>query len=118
MPPNEFEEVMLPDGADGNPYGVDRPTGKLNYWGYTPGMLFAPKESYASGACGEKNPVREFKELVKELHQNGLELIIELYFTGKESAAVISEAVRFWVREYHVDGVHLVGIAGLPGLKR
>lgn len=117
MPPNEFEEVMLPDGADGNPYGVDRPTGKLNYWGYTPGMLFAPKESYASGECGEKNPVREFKELVKELHQNGLELIIELYFTGNESAAVISEAVRFWVREYHVDGVHLVGIAGCPALR-
>lgn len=54
---------------------------------------------------------------MKELHQNGLELIIELYFTGKESAAVISEAVRFWVREYHVDGVHLVGIAGCPALR-
>lgn len=44
------------------------------------------------------------------------ELIIELYFTGKESAAFISEAVRFWVREYHVDGIHLTGIASCPSL--
>lgn len=117
MPPNEFEEVMMPERADGNPYGGASPTGKLNYWGYAPGLLFAPKASYSCGAAGEKDPVREFKELVKKLHRNGLELIIELYFTGKEGAAVISEAVRFWAREYHVDGVHLVGIAACPSLR-
>lgn len=111
MPPNEFEEVMMPDGSDGNPYGPEEPTGKINYWGYGPGLLFAPKASYAGGKPGKKDPSLEFKELVKELHKNGLELIIELYFTGKESAAFISEAVRFWVREYHVDGVHLTGIS-------
>lgn len=116
MPPNEFEEVMMPDSSDGNPYGPDEPTGKLNYWGYGPGLLFAPKASYSEGKPGKKNPSSEFKALVKELHKNGLELIIELYFTGKESAAFISEAVRFWVREYHVDGIHLTGIASCPSL--
>ena len=116
MPPNEFEEVMMPDGSDGNPYGSEEPTGKLNYWGYGPGFLFAPKASYAGGKPGKKNPSEEFKDLVKELHKNGLELIVELYFTGKESPAFISEAVRFWVREYHVDGVHLTGISSCPSL--
>lgn len=115
MPPNEFEEVMMPDSSDGNPYGEKIPTGKLNYWGYVRGQRFAPKASYSCGE--EKDPVREFKELVKELHKNGLEVIIELYFTSDDSASEISEAVRFWVREYHVDGIHLVGIASCPSLR-
>lgn len=109
MPPNEFQEVMREDGKDGNPYATGMPTGKLNYWGYGEGWLFAPKASYASGK--RKEPSREFKDLVKELHKNGLEILIELYFTGRESASLVQEAVRFWVYEYHVDGVHLMGAA-------
>ncbi|WP_347559724.1 hypothetical protein [Clostridium sp. AM58-1XD] len=35
--------------------------------------------------------------------------MIELYFTGKESPVFVLDAVRYWVREYHVDGIHLVG---------
>ena len=38
-------------------------------------------------------------------------MLVELYFTGEESAALAQEAVRFWVYEYHVDGVHLSGFA-------
>ena len=49
MPVNEFQEVMMPDHGAGNPYGQDRPTGKLNYWGYGPAYYFAPKASYAGG---------------------------------------------------------------------
>ena len=109
MMPNEFQEVMMEDGADGNPYATGAPTGRLNYWGYGAGYLFAPKASYTSGK--EKEPEREFKDLVKEFHKNDIEVLIELYFTGEESAALAQEAVRFWVYEYHVDGVHLSGFA-------
>ena len=109
MMPNEFQEVMMEDGADGNPYATGAPTGRLNYWGYGEGYLFAPKASYTSGK--EKEPEREFKDLVKEFHKNDIEVLVELYFTGKESAALAQEAVRFWVYEYHVDGVHLSGFA-------
>lgn len=109
MMPNEFQEVMMEDGADGNPYATGAPTGRLNYWGYGEGYLFAPKASYTSGK--EKEPEREFKDLVKEFHKNDIEVLIELYFTGEESAALAQEAVRFWVYEYHVDGVHLSGFA-------
>lgn len=109
MMPNEFQEVMMEDGADGNPYATGTPTGRLNYWGYGAGYLFAPKASYTSGK--EKEPEREFKDLVKEFHKNDIEVLVELYFTGEESAALAQEAVRFWVYEYHVDGVHLSGFA-------
>lgn len=107
LPVNEFPEVMMPEGVDGNPYGVDKPTGKLNYWGYAPGYYFAPKASYSSRTS--VNPVWEFKFLVKELHKAGIELLVELYFTGKENPSFVLDAVRYWVQEYHVDGIHLVG---------
>jgi glycogen operon protein len=56
-------------------------TGKslTNYWGYSTMAFFAPKGSYAS----DKNPggqVREFKEMVRELHKAGLEVILDIVF--------------------------------------
>lgn len=108
LPTAEFQEVMMPEQVDGNPYGEDAPTGRLNYWGYAAACHFAPKASY--GGKG-KNPVTEFKNLVKALHRAGIELVPELHFTGKESPAYVLDAVRFWVREFHVDGVHLTGQA-------
>ena len=108
LPVTEFQEIMMPEHADGNPYGEPEPTGKLNYWGYAAAYLFAPKAAYAGRNC---NPVTELKNLVKTLHQAGMELVTELYFTGKETPAFALEVVRFWVREFHVDGIHLSGNA-------
>ena len=34
LPPVEFQEVMMPENVEGNPYGMSEPTGRLNYWGY------------------------------------------------------------------------------------
>ena len=114
MPVNEFSEVIMQEHVQGNPFGVDKPVGKLNYWGYTSGNYFAPKASYAS----EKNPSSEFKGLVKALHKEGLELIVELFFTGKEAPSFVLDVVRFWVYEFHVDGIHLVGTPPLDILER
>lgn len=111
QPPVEFEEVVRPKCVDRNPYGIQEQADKLNYWGYTPGQMMAPKAAYSTG--GGKQPVREFKELVKGLHQAGLELVIELFFDGTEYPAYVLEAVRFWAREFHVDGIRLVGYAPL-----
>ncbi len=83
MMPNEFQEVMMEDGADGNPYATGAPTGRFNYWGYGAGYLFAPKASYTSGK--EKEPEREFKDLVKAFHKNDIEALIELYFTARRA---------------------------------
>ena len=109
MPSTEFQEVMMPEGAMKNPYEKDEPTGKLNYWGFVAGERMAPKASYCSGK--EKNPVKEMKDLVKALHKAGLELVMDLFFSGLEEPAYALDVVRYWAREYHVDGFHLIGYA-------
>ena len=114
LPVNEFQEVIMPEYVPGNPFGVDKPTGKLNYWGYGPGFYFSPKASFASG---ESDPGIEFKNLVKALHKEGIELITELYFTGKEPASFVLDVVRFWANEFHVDGIHLAGFPPLDILR-
>lgn len=108
MPPVEFDEIIMPSHQD-SPFEPEIPDGKLNYWGYTRGYSFAPKSAYSGGSG--KEPVREFKDMVKALHREGLEIVIELFFDGKEAPAYVLDAARFWAHEYHVDGIHLVGHA-------
>lgn len=111
MPVTEFQEVMTRQGVDGTPSGFLEATGKINYWGYESSSLFAPKASYSSGKSGNKRPVYELKQLVKSLHKAGIELVLELYFDGRENWSMVLAAVRYWVREYHIDGFHLIGNA-------
>lgn len=82
---------------------------KINYWGYGTACFFAPKASYSASG----NPVREMKELVRELHKNGIELILEFYFPIRTNPNLILDCVRYWVEEYHIDGVH-VNSQGAP----
>ena len=50
-----------------------------NYWGYSTIAFFAPKSSYAcSSTRGEQ--VIEFKQMVKELHRAGIEIILDIVF--------------------------------------
>lgn len=122
MPSTEFQEVMMPEGAMKNPYEKDEPTGKINFWGFVAGERMAPKASYCSGK--EKDPVKEMKDLVKNLHKAGLELVLDLFFSGLEEPAYALDVVRYWAREYHIDGFHLIGyapkdlLAGDPYLSR
>ena len=60
---------------------TDPTTGRRlsNYWGYSPVSFFAPKESYSSrGGLGSQ--VLEFKEMVRALHQSGIEVILDVVF--------------------------------------
>lgn len=50
-----------------------------NYWGYNPVAFFAPKQSYASHQDDDSH-VREFKEMVRALHQAGIEIILDVVF--------------------------------------
>lgn len=105
MPAYEFEEVDRFNGD--KKIGMYTPSDikTLNYWGYTNGLHFAPKAAYCENA-DQADYTYEFKLLVKELHKNGIELVMELYF-DKENANLIDDCIRFWVLEYHIDGVHL-----------
>lgn len=78
---------------------------KLNYWGYTKGCYYSPKNSYAY----TKDAAAEFKNMVKALHQNGMEAVLQFYFTKDTPEREIAEILHYWVLEYHVDGFHLKG---------
>ena len=94
-----------------------KPTGQINYWGYAPSFLFAPKSAYHSGREG-RNQSQELKELVKTLHRNQIEVIFELYFPPEVSEIQILEVLRFWALEYHADGLHISGRCAFPAAAR
>jgi glycogen operon protein len=53
--------------------------GLTNYWGYNSIGYFAPDSRYSStGSLGEQ--VNEFKEMVKVLHKNGIEVILDVVY--------------------------------------
>ena len=70
----------------------------------------------ASYAADPLHASREFRMLIHRLHENGMECVMEMYFPEKVNHNLILEALRYWVREYHVDGIHLTGIASCPSL--
>ncbi|MFN5514551.1 MAG: glycogen debranching protein GlgX [Cyanobacteriota bacterium] len=87
MPIYEFDEF---ENSRPNPQ-----TGELllNYWGYSTVGFFAPKAGYAAtGKLGMQ--VDELKALVKELHKNGIEVILDVVFNhtaeGNERGPTIS----------------------------
>ncbi|SFG13597.1 alpha-amylase family glycosyl hydrolase [Oribacterium sp. WCC10] len=110
MPPYEFNEVMLPDFGVQNPYKTElKPTGRINYWGFTKDALqLAPKSSFTSD---HKNPRNEFRKMVYELHRNNIEVIVDLYFTYETLPDYITTVMRYWRINYHVDGIHMIGSA-------
>lgn len=125
-----------------------RDNGLTNYWGYSTIGFFAPDTRYASsGIYGEQ--VNEFKEMVKQLHKAGIEVILDVVynhtaegsrlgpticFRGIDNAAyyrltadkrycmdytgtgntlntpmpyvlqLITDSLRYWINEMHVDG--------------
>jgi pullulanase/glycogen debranching enzyme len=152
LPAQDFGnfEIYYKDSAmsvynDWNPYA-------FNHWGYMTSYFFAPESYYASGGnrtAGQYNgsdgrQVREFKELVKTFHRNGIAVLMDVvynhvsqydyncfkyidkfyYFRLKpdcefESTSgcgndfkterpmarrLIVESVKYWMREYHIDG--------------
>ena len=107
MPSYEFEEILERKFDYRPSYAMDNLEEQvvLNYWGYGKGNYFAPKTSYAA----TKNPRKEFKDMVRALHKNGIELIMEFSFEDYESQKLIVDCVKYWVEEYHIDGVHLYG---------
>ncbi|MCU1408021.1 MAG: glycosyl hydrolase [Microbacteriaceae bacterium] len=57
--------------------------GLTNYWGYNTLNFFTPHSDYASTAAQQAGPeavLREFKGMVKLLHEAGLEVILDVVF--------------------------------------
>jgi len=87
MPIFEFDEL---ENERVNPVTNER---LVNYWGYSTVGFFAPKAGYsASSEYGLQ--IYELKSLIKELHKNGIEVILDVVFNhsaeGNEEGPVIS----------------------------
>ncbi|MGE0201117.1 MAG: glycogen debranching protein GlgX [Candidatus Melainabacteria bacterium] len=54
--------------------------GLTNYWGYNTLSFFAPDTRYAAWNDTPDGAVREFKTMVKTLHQAGLEVILDVVY--------------------------------------
>ncbi len=60
---------------------INPQTGKLlyNFWGYSPVNFFCPMQRYVSSKAWEA-PILEFKKMVRELHRNGIAVILDVVF--------------------------------------
>ena len=88
LPIYEFDEF---DGSRTDPADPNKLL--MNYWGYNTVGFFAPKSAYAAtGRLGMQ--VDELKALVKELHNNGIEVLLDVVFNhtaeGNEQGPTIS----------------------------
>ena len=73
LPVQEFDEN---ENTRTNPQTGER---LKNYWGYSTIAFFAPKVRYAHDTY-RAAPVNEFKEMVRELHKAGIEVILDIVF--------------------------------------
>ncbi len=116
MPVYEYEESLKKNEAyRGAPKQLpaqkkeaetaEKAESRKNRWGYAGAVYYAPKESYAA----TKNPVRECKDMVRAFHANGIEVILEMFFTEELTVREILNILTYWAKEYHIDGFCFVG---------
>lgn len=95
----------------------DCPSPLKNYWGYSPIALFAPHAGYAVSK-EPLGPVNEFRDMVKALHQAGIEVILDVVFNhtaeGDENGPTLSfrgiENRAYYILE--PDGIHYANYSG------
>lgn len=95
--------------------------GLRNYWGYNPLAMFALEPSYATE---QKQPLNEFKSMVKALHQAGIEVILDVVFnhTAESEKAFptfcqrgIDDKTYYWQNE-HGDYLNWTGCGNMLNL--
>ena len=120
MPCYEYDECMLPEKSripallpktpsveKGVVPEPENSQLRLNCWGFQKGFYFAPKASYSA----QKSPVKSFKNLVRELHKNGIEIMMQFYFPSETGQLYMIEVLKYWVEEYHIDGARVSGFS-------
>jgi len=65
-----------------------------NFWGYSTVNFFSPAAWFASDGDG-RTAVREFKELVKEFHRAGLEVILDVVYNHTAEGNEFGPTVSF-----------------------
>lgn len=70
------------------PYITEK--GLTNYWGYNPINYFSPDPRYALS-----DPISEFKTMVTELHQGGIEVILDVVFNHTAEGSLDGPVISF-----------------------
>ncbi|KAA6212710.1 glycogen-debranching protein [Streptomyces albofaciens JCM 4342] len=86
LPVFEFDET------DNTFHAPDTGAPLRNYWGYNPVSFFAPKAGYAAEPA---EAARELKELVRELHRAGIEIILDVVFNHTGEGGPAGPALGF-----------------------
>ena len=101
-----YRQLLVQSGDDARDDSADKQARRLNYWGYRKGLYYIPKSGYAYG----KDAVAEYKNMVKELHKNGIEVLMQFYFPPEVTPVEMLNVLKYWVLEYHIDGFHVMGV--------
>lgn len=83
---------------------------KINYWGYKEGLYYMPKNAYAFS----KDSCKEFQEMVASIHKEGIEVIMQFFFPDNMRITDMTDILRHWVVNYHIDGFQLLGSRIIP----
>lgn len=94
------EQSTLLKGAALEKEQTKRPEYRINYWGFGPAWPFAPKRSY----CATNAPADEFRAMVKQLHEAGIEVIMEMSCPEGTDPSYLQACLLWWREIYHVDG--------------
>ncbi|KYC40880.1 glycogen debranching enzyme [Scytonema hofmannii PCC 7110] len=107
LPIFDFDETEIVREVDGTPL--------KDYWGYNPHSFFAPETSYCHSPK-EKNPINEFRDMVKALHKEGIEVILDVVFNHTSEGNHEGPTINFkglgnstyyhlvpWARQYYMD---------------
>jgi glycogen operon protein len=69
--------------------------GLANYWGYNTLGFFAPDLRYASNPGTPCDVVREFKQMVKDLHAAGIEVILDVVYNHTAEGNQVGPTLSF-----------------------
>lgn len=87
LPIFDFDETevvrQMPDG-----------TRLTNYWGYSTIGYFAPEASYCANRT-EGEHIRELRDLIKELHAAGIEVILDVVFNHTNEGNHLGPTIHF-----------------------
>lgn len=101
-----YKQPLVQTNETGHDVRADKHSCRLNYWGFQKGLYYIPKSGYAHS----KDAVKEYKDMVKELHKNGMEVLMQFYFPPEITSVEMLEILKYWVLEYHIDGFHVMGV--------
>jgi glycogen operon protein len=66
-----------------------------NYWGYNTLGFFAPEPRYASRADDPGDVIREFKQMVKDLHIAGIEVLLDVVYNHTAEGNQLGPTLSF-----------------------